>query len=184
VVRKIVLATTLVVFSCLSLMAQQDAPRVDIFGGYSHVGNFDIGLNGWLASANLSVNRWFGLEADVSGHYGSESLGSAVVILPGVPNQINSRMHNFDAGPSVTYRSTKYNAFGHFLLGVSHTNVNAAGLGSGDTSFSWVLGGGADYNLTNSWAARFQVDLLRTSFFKTDESHGRVALGVVYRFGK
>ncbi len=169
---------------CICATAQEKTPRFDIFGGYSHASNFDIGMNGWLASANLDINRWLGIEGDVSGHYGSESLGPAAIILPGVPNQINSRMHNFDFGPSVTYRSAKFNVFGHFLAGVSHTNVNAAGSGQGDTSFSWVLGAGGDYNITPSWAARLQLDLLRTNFFDVGANHGRVSLGVVYRFGE
>jgi len=169
---------------CLPLLAQSETPRFDIFGGYSHVGNYNIGLNGWIASGNLNFNRWFGIEGDVSGHYGSQTLGPAVIILPGVPNKINSRMHNFDFGPSLTYRSSKYNAFGHLLFGASHTNVSAAGFGQGDTAFSWVLGGGADYNLTQKWAARFQLDLLRTDFFNHGDSHGRVSLGIVYRLGE
>ena len=168
----------------LPALAQDEAPRVDIFGGYSHVSNFDIGLSGWLACANYDVNRWLGVEADVNGQYGTQDLGAAPIILPGVPNKIHSRMHSFNAGPSATYRAGKYDAFGHFLLGFSHTNLNASRASDGDTSFSWVLGGGADYNLSKSWAARLQLDLLRTNFFSVGANHARVGLGVVYRLGE
>lgn len=189
---KSLLFAVVLLYGCMSALAQQnppqptqeDPPRFDIFGGYSHVGNFDIGLNGWIASANFNLNRWLGIEADVSGHYGSESLGAAALVLPGVPTEVNSHMHNFNVGPSATYRRERYNAFGHFLLGVSNTNVNAASADEGDTSFSWALGGGADYNFTPSWAARFQVDLLRTNFFDRGDSHGRIAVGLVYRLGR
>jgi hypothetical protein len=33
-----------------------------------------------------------------------------------------------------------------------------------------------------SWGVRAQVDLLRTHFFNNTENHGRVAVGLVYRF--
>ncbi|MFB3915537.1 MAG: outer membrane beta-barrel protein [Terriglobales bacterium] len=164
---------------CMPLFAQSETPKTDIFGGYSHVGNFGVGLNGWIASANWNIVRWAGVEADLSGDYGSKSFGP-----PFLRTSIGSRMHSFNFGPSVTYRQEKYNAFGHLLFGVSHTNINAAGFEDGDTSFSWILGGGADYNLTEKWAARFQLDLLRTNFFDHGDNHGRVSLGIVYRFGE
>lgn len=69
-------------------------------------------------------------------------------------------------------------------IGVSHTNVNAAGVGEGNTSFSWVLGGEADYNIAKAWAGCVQLDLLHTNFFQSGQNHGRLSLGVVYRFGK
>lgn len=178
------LIPALLFLGCLPIFAQSETPKFDIFGGYSHVGNFNIGLNGWTASANYNLNRWLGLEGDVSGHYGSESLGPAVMFIPSIPNNITSHMHNFDFGPSVTYRTNKFNAFGHVLFGASQTNVSAAGMGDDDTAFSWVLGGGADYNFARKWAARFQLDLLRTNFFDQGDSHGRVSVGVVYRFGQ
>ena len=183
--RKFILTVAVCVLS-LPALAQIENPRIDVFGGYSHVGNYNIGLNGWLATANLHLFRWVGVEGDVSGNYGTQNLGQAALILPNIPNSIGNRMHSFDFGPSGTWRapSGKYNAFGHLLFGFSHTNVNAAGIGRGDTSFSWVLGGGADYNFRPNWAVRAQLDLLHTNFFSMGGNHGRIGLGLVYRFGK
>lgn len=169
----------------MPLFAQSETPPLEIFGGYSHVGNYGVGLNGWLATATYNLDRWIGVEGDANGEYGSKSFGAAGVLLPTVPNAIHSRMHNFNFGPRITYRpasTDKYDAFGHALFGFSHTNVSASGVGQGDTSFSWLVGGGADYNFTPAWAARFQLDLLRTNFFSTGANHGRVGLGIVYRF--
>jgi opacity protein-like surface antigen len=165
--------------------AQTESPhRVDLFGGYSHTGNYNIGQSGWIASANYNLTSILGVEADLSGNYGTQDLGGAAAILPNVPNSLHSRMHSFNVGPSGTYRaeSGKYNLFGHLLFGTSHTNVSAAGVGDGSTSFSWILGGGADYNFTPKWAARAQLDLLRTDFFSHGNNHGRIGLGIVYRF--
>jgi len=185
-VNKFMLATAAsLCLLALPLCAQTEAPhRVDLFGGYSHTGNYNIGQSGWIASANYNISGPLGVEADVSGNYGTQDLGGAAVILPNVPNSLHSRMHSFNVGPSGTYRapSGKYNAFGHLLFGTSHTNVSAAGVGDGSTSFSWILGVGGDYNFTRQWAARAQLDFLRTNFFSRGGNHGRVAFGLVYRF--
>ena len=182
--RKALLVFCLVLLAGTLALAQSAKPEFDLFGGYSHIGNQGIGLNGWIASANWNWSRWLGLKAAFSGHYGSESLGNIGVILPNVPTQVNSRMHSFDFGPTFTLRRTKYNAFTHLLFGVSHTNLSAQGTGKGDTSFSWVWGAGADYNITQKWAARFQADLVHTTFYNTGDNHGRVSIGAVYRFGE
>ncbi len=94
-------------------------------------------------------------------------------------------MHSFDVGPRITYRlsSGRIGAFGHLLFGFSHTNVNATGASDSDSSFSWVLGGGANYFFTQHFGGRAQLDLLRTNFFNQGASHPRIALGLLYRFG-
>ena len=182
-IRSSALAATLFLLFSSATFAQTSNPRLDLFGGYSHVGNYGIGLNGWIGSANWHLFKFIGLEGDLSGEYGSIGAGE---VLSNTPNHINSRMHSFDVGPNGMYRpaSGKYDAFGHLLFGFSHTNVNAAGVGNGDTAFSWALGGGADYNFASMWAARVQLDYLRTNFFGSGQNHARVALGLVYHFGK
>jgi outer membrane protein with beta-barrel domain len=182
--HKALLVFAVFLFAGTMAFAQDATPRFDIFGGYSHIGNQGIGLNGWIGSANWNFNRWLGLKGAVSGHYGSESFGNIGIIVPTVPEQVNSREHNFDFGPTFTFRRTQFNAFTHLLFGVSHTNLNAAGEGNGDTAFSWIWGAGADYNITPKFAGRFQADLLRTNFFSLPENHGRVSLGIVYRLGE
>ena len=168
-----------------SQMDQIDNPRIDIFGGYSHVGNYGLGLSGWTASADLRLIHWLGIEGDVSGNYGRKGLGTIATLLPNVPNSVGTSLHSFNFGPSGTFRSDtgKYDAFGHVLFGVSHTNVDAAGDAVGDTAFSWILGGGADYNVASMFALRAQLDLLHTKFFNGGQNHGRISFGVVYRFG-
>jgi opacity protein-like surface antigen len=189
VVRRFLVVSVAVMSFSLVALAQSNSltedSRIDIFGGYSHVGNYGVGLNGWILSGTWDISRMIGVEGDISGGYGSTDLGGAAGVLPNVPNSIGSRLHNFNFGPIGTYRpdSDKYDAFGHLLFGFSHTNVNAAGIGRGDTAFSWVLGAGADYNLSSTWAARAQLDWLHTSFFNDGQNHGRISLGLVYRIG-
>lgn len=170
-----------------ALQAQQDEqPPVDAFFGYSHSSNFDTGLNGWLLSGNLNFAQSLGLEGDISGHYGSHGLGGLPFVIPNLPSHVNTNMYSYDFGPRYTWRSEDrpFNIFGHLLFGVSHANVTATGVNeNSDTSFSWVLGAGGDYNFHPNWAGRVQVDYLHTDFFSQGEGHPRISLGLVYRLG-
>jgi hypothetical protein len=84
--------------SALSAFAQQDAPKAEVFGGYSYLhidtegvtgstldtacnsllgagtcppGSFGVqpSANGWNASAQFNATRFLGIKADFSGHY-------------------------------------------------------------------------------------------------------------------
>lgn len=185
--RPLRLLLSFFVFTSAFLFAQSnEVPPIDIFGAYSHSSNFGVGESGWLGSANYNLAPNLGVEADLSGGYGTKDLGTIAVVLPSVPNSLHSRMHSFNVGPRYTYRPSSTNnadAFGHLLFGFSHTNVSATGASQSDTSYSWVLGGGGDYFFTDHLGGRAQLDLLRTNFFGHGDNHARVALGVVYRFG-
>jgi hypothetical protein len=82
-----------------SVISAQEFPRAEVLGGYSYLhidtqgitgpkldalcneidpgfcraGTFGIhpGFNGWNASAQVNVNRWFGAKADFSDYYGT-----------------------------------------------------------------------------------------------------------------
>lgn len=168
-------------------LAQQDQPPIDVFAGFSHSSNFDTGLNGWIVSGNYDFSEYLGLEGDISGHYGSHGLGGLPIILPGVPSNVNTSMYSYNFGPRFTWRSPEqpFNVFGHVLFGGAHASVSASGVPSvSDSSYSWVLGGGADYNFNTNWAGRAQLDYLHTNFFSNGEGHPRFSIGLVYRFGE
>ena len=163
-----------------------DQPPLDVFAGFSHSSNFGTGLNGWILSGNYSVNNsWLGVEGEISGHYGSENLSALPILIPGAPSSVDNSLHNFDFGPRITWRAPDqpFKAFGHILFGASHAKISASGISQSDTAFSWVLGGGGDYNFNANWAARAQLDLLRTDFFSNGASHPRFSIGLVYRLG-
>src|SRR3954454_4264856 len=86
------------------IQKQINDPRLDLFGGYSHVGNYGVGLNGWIGSANWHLYRFLGIEGDLSGGYGSQGIEAASV-LPGLPTGVGSRMHNFNIGPQGIYHA-------------------------------------------------------------------------------
>lgn len=90
----------LLCFLTSQAFAQQDAPRAEVFGGYSflHIdtqgvtgstlvnacneilgagtcppGSIQVhqNFNGWNAAAQVNITRFFGIKADFSGHYGT-----------------------------------------------------------------------------------------------------------------
>lgn len=188
--RCLFLVIAILAFMRLQAFAQtgsDEQPPLDVFAGYSHTSNFDTGLNGWILSANYTLgSSWLGVEGEISGHYGSLGLGALPIVLPGAPSSVHTNLYNYNFGPRVTWRapSEPFNVFGHLLFGGSHTSVSASGVPStSDGAFSWVLGGGGDYNFNTNWAGRAQLDLLHTNFFSNGESHPRFAIGIVYRLG-
>jgi opacity protein-like surface antigen len=110
--RRMLLALSLVLLFS-SVLAAQDYPRVEVFGGYSflHSGNHDsrlnaqrlppsfvgtniylasdgtANLNGWEGSITLNLNKWVGITSDFSGHYGSMKFDEfqQIIIVPTPP---------------------------------------------------------------------------------------------------
>jgi opacity protein-like surface antigen len=175
--RRLVFAAALIVLSTLSVSAQEETPKVEVFGGYSYAGGR---AHGWDGSVAGNVNRWFGLVADFSGQYTN-------IESPVVSERI--RTHSFLFGPRFSIRRNKHvTPFAHALLGVTHTDSRARELGFDfhftDKSFAAALGGGLDVRVSNHVAIRaFQLDYLRTNLFGETQNKGRIAFGIVFRLG-
>src|SRR5687768_4680207 len=101
--RMLLLAGITLLFSH-SALAQEAAPKSEIFGGYSYVRTDGGGnLHGWNGSAGANLNNWFGVFADFSGHYGSSSTDISASV-PGLPTfsvraSADTNIHTFLAGP-------------------------------------------------------------------------------------
>jgi opacity protein-like surface antigen len=156
----------------------QDTPKAELFGGYAYAGS---GSNGFAASIVGNVNDWLGLGAEISGQY--TRLNEA-----GITEQINSSSFLF--GPQFSIRKNKaVTPFVHAKFGVSRirTETNEFGppVSFSDKSFGMALGGGLDIRLNDMVAIRaVQIDYLRTHFFNQTQNKGRIAVGLVLRFGK
>jgi len=158
----------------------RDLGRFEVYAGYSRMTG-SVGLNGWEASAAYKprLAPWFGVLADVSGHYGTEDIASI---------KVKSHTYNFLAGPEVYFtrlRNQKLIPFGHLMFGASTENTDIAGVafpGVQDTAFTWALGGGVDYRFSNHLYGRAKLDLLRTHFLSEGDSRGRFGFGIAYRF--
>ena len=120
--RKFLGLAMLLILSAAAL--GQEAPKAEIFGGYSYA-NMQLlsdrsGFNGWNASATVNINRWFGLTMDFGGAYGG-SARETFRLPPTIGGtetiQINGKLHTFLFGPQFSRRHEKLTPFAHLLLG-------------------------------------------------------------------
>jgi opacity protein-like surface antigen len=175
--RRLVFAAAVIMLLTLPASAQEETPKVEVFGGYSYGGGTAHGWNGSIAG---NVNRWFGIVADFGGQY-------TRIESPVVSERIKT--HSLLFGPRFSARSKHVTPFAHVLLGAAHNDARARELGFDfhftDTSFAVALGGGLDVSVGKRVAIRaFQIDYLRTNFFDGAQNKGRISAGVVFRFGK
>lgn len=185
--RNLLLLVSLLILLPL-VVAAQDKPKVEVFGGYSYLrtdddSTFDnLDLHGWNASVNGNLNSWFGIKADFSGHYND------YLVSPGVRADFST--HLFLTGPQFTYRkSDVWQPFGHVLVGAARARIKnrAAGIDGRETSFAMAVGGGLDAHVAKHLAIRlFQTDYVLTTFddFDNDAQHNfRLSTGLVLRLG-
>jgi opacity protein-like surface antigen len=176
--RKVFFSTALILLLSLSTVAQEETPKAELFGGYSWAGS---NFHGWNASIAGNVNKWFGVVADFSGHYGGS------IDVDGFDER--QRAHSYHFGPRLSVRRKRVTPFAQALFGASRLKTELTGFGQrfvfADTGFSFVLGGGLDIKVSERVAVRaFQIDYLRANFFGQTENRGRLAFGIVFRFGK
>ena len=175
-IRSVLGLTCLILFASTAGLAQE-APKVEVFGGYSWAGG---NFHGWNASITGNVNKWFGIVGDFSGHYGSEQDGSV---------RINQDAHSFLFGPRVSHRGKRFTPFAYAVFGATRFHESAVVLGqrlsASDTGFSSAYGGGLDLKVTDRLAIRtFQLDYFRPNFFGEAHNRGRLAFGVIVNIGK
>jgi opacity protein-like surface antigen len=172
----------------------QEAPRVEVFGGYSYMRLEDIGidgldrdLNGYNVAGAITIfKKSLAIKADVSGHFGNIS-------VPGISVDQNQTLFLF--GPQYSFRkSQRIQPFAHALFGFARVKLDADAI-SGDISdngFAFALGGGVDIKaLSSRLSLRLvQADYVRTKldFLGVGDSNSsnnvRISTGMVVRFGK
>jgi len=174
----------------LAAMAQQEYPRAVVFGGYSffRANPDEMNLHGWNASVTGNITRWFGVEGDFSGHYGSPRVFGFSVPF------VDISSHTYMAGPRLAYASGSITPFTHFLIGAARASTGAFGVSTSDTALATVIGGGIDINLNKSLAIRaVQADYLMTRFktgpqiffsgFDQRQNNFRISAGLVIKLG-
>jgi hypothetical protein len=187
---KLRLLVVLILLGLSAVAWAQEAPKVEVFGGYSYL-NFDVtnltaGLlndrlsaHGWEASASFSVNNWFGVEGDFSGHYRATCEGVSGLTCKDL---------SFMGGPRFTYRKDRYTAFAHGLFGGDNGSGSLDGFSLSDTPFALAVGGGVDYDVSPRIAIRVaQFDYFMTrhalNLGASAQNNFRVSAGVVLKFG-
>jgi opacity protein-like surface antigen len=192
--QKLFLMTALTL--ALPIIAQaQEAPRVEVFGGYSYmrlednnIDGQDRDLNGYHISGAFTIfKKSIAIKGDVSGHFGD--------LLTNVTPRTDLGQTSFLFGPQFTLRkSERIQPFAHALFGVARVKLeNDAVPGDiTDTGFAFAIGGGVDIKaLSSRLAVRMvQADFVRTKLDLTgagdssSSNNFRISTGIVLRFGK
>jgi len=175
-----------------SALGQADINHLELHAGYAHITG-DNGLDGFNAGAALRFNRRVSVALDYDSTW--DRTLPTVFITSGLGAvTIRSYLANYMIGPRIffpskklTFKNQDFVPFAEFQFGGSHlsTTIERASVGSQKSSsnaYTWLLGGGADYDFTRHWAGRINADLLRTHFSDTGQSRFRLVLGVVYSF--
>jgi|SRR3954452_20660496 opacity protein-like surface antigen len=168
--KRVSVILALAVLCALPVVAQ-DKYKAEVFGGYQYSRLSSTNFNGWNGSITGNVNSWFGVTADMSGAYKSES-------------GLSLHEHNFLFGPTISYNKAEhFKPFVHALFGVSHANAAFAGVGASDNALATALGGGVDAGITRHVAIRlFQADYFMTRFASDTQNNSRISTGLVFRF--
>jgi opacity protein-like surface antigen len=153
----------------------QETPRVEVFGGYSLLRADEVSRNGWEGSLRFALSGRFGLEADVSQHYGRNDGDPDRTTLAG--------------GPAFSLRPSRLlSVYVHALGGVAREKASIGIFGvdisESHTSFTLLAGGGVDLRLKGFLALRLaQVDWAYTKVDGESQSGLRLSAGLVLRLG-
>jgi|SRR5271165_7213 len=201
VARLVQITAIAIVSMSLSVARAQGPTSGNVFFGYSYYNATPLtltgitsrqSLNGWEGSFEGKVFRGFGLVADFSGHYGSQSVpnpaGTCAIGVTCSPLSDNTHIQNFLFGPRVSVKAGRFRPFGEILFGVGHVSVNEGSplpdnfVVPKDTTFATAVGGGLDYKIIRPLAVRFQGDYVQNRFFGATQNNVRLSTGIVLRF--
>jgi opacity protein-like surface antigen len=166
--------------------AQEAAPKVDIFAGYSYLqanpgvrGVDSFHLHGGSASVAYNYNTWLSGVADFGGYNNGNILGTGA----------SGTLSTYLFGPRVSYRHLrKITPFGQVLFGAGHANSHVFGTANSQNAFAMSAGGGVDYKLLEHFSIRpVQADYLMTRFGvgtrgTQTQNNVRLSTGFVFRF--
>lgn len=172
--------------SAVSAYAQENAPKVDVFAGYSYVqanpgvtGVDSFHLHGGNASVGYNITRWLGGVADFGGYTNGNILNT----------HTSGTFSTYLFGPRGSYRHySRITPFGQVLFGAAHANAAAFGTANTQNAFAMTVGGGVDYKLLDHFAIRpFQAEYLMTRFQEgtlgtRTQNNLRVSTGFLFRF--
>jgi hypothetical protein len=183
--------TLLILVMTIVALPPAHGQDLELNGGWDHVsGNF--GTNGFVAGAAW----WFTPRVTIAANYettwNTSTLSTFTFTQIG-PIAVKSHLQSALIGPRIffpikTASKHKLSVFGEAQFGGSHLNQTITQVGTSvsnsDSSFTWLLGGGADYLFSPHWSARGNLDFMRTHFANTGQSHLRLTIGVAYTFGR
>ncbi|MGH9752921.1 MAG: outer membrane beta-barrel protein [Blastocatellia bacterium] len=190
--KKLSLLALLMVLSLpLMISAQEEAPKAEIFGGYSFLrvypgeGIDSITGHGFSLSVAGNITRSFGVVGEFS-RYSKSNFLSDIINDPDL-NQIDASVITYLFGPRFTVRTGKAEPFFHGLVGAARGSVDDPTVGGAESgsAFAYALGGGLDIKAHDNFAIRIaQLDYLQARVDGEGVNSLRFSAGVVIRLGK
>jgi opacity protein-like surface antigen len=184
----ICLILAMVMFCGVSRARGQIINNFEFSGGFAY-STGDGGLGGLTVGTSLWVHPRVSLGLDYDSVYDNSSIGTFELTSIG-HTAVKSHLQNFLVGPRVFFSAKRikkyhFNPFaevkiGDSLLSQSLRSVNVGSASGSAHSFSWMLGGGADYAFNRHWSGRLNLDLLRTHLADVGQSRLRIGVGVAY----
>jgi opacity protein-like surface antigen len=178
--KRVMLVAVLLLLVTAIAAAADEAPNVEVFGGYSHFlcdkGTFHTSgnLNGWNASVAFNAEQYFGIVADFGGVYGTVA-------------NTDVKIHSFLFGPKFAMRNKftllkeKATPFAQALFGATN---NIYGSTSAN-NFAMTLGIGLDYDVRDKITIRVaQAEYLMTRANSDNFHNFRYSGGIVLKLGK
>jgi opacity protein-like surface antigen len=185
-------ATLLVIPILLFLFSTPSmAQKLEVGGGWAHVTS-NFGVNGFNAGADYWLSPRVSGVFSFDDTWNTSNLGNFVLTSIG-QIAIKGHLENYLFGPRVAFankkiKSYQFMPFAEVQIGGTYLRSEVQQPTTGlkqiasDNGFSWLLGGGADYVLSSHWAARVNLDFLRTHFANSGQSQLRLIIGVAYSF--
>jgi opacity protein-like surface antigen len=176
--RKIIVVSMLVLASCIFMVAQDNATKAEIFGGYQWTNVDDLGsgvgrqnFNGFNGAVTGYFNENLGITADFSGAFKTES-------------GVSAKVYTYTFGPTIRVPMDKATPFVHALFGGGRISADESGTNLFTSNgFVYALGGGLDVNASKNVAIRIgQFDYLGSRFEGTTFKNFRYSAGIVFKF--
>jgi hypothetical protein len=162
---RFVLSLLSIVAFASQLVAQSQTPKYEIFAGYSYsrlqdysccsIHRGGTNFNGWNASVDRNINRWFGVVADVSGHYSSNSFAEGYFFT----NSANSLAYRFGPKFALRRRITPFaqalvGGVGFHREGIDYPGQSGQHAERTTYGLAITAGGGLDVRAKDSLAVR------------------------------
>jgi len=184
--KLLVSSVAVLLVSAASAFAQESAPKIEVFAGYSYLqanpgvtGVDSFHLHGGSASAAYNFTSSLSVVADFGGY----NVGN-------IPVTHNSgTLSSYLFGPRYSFRHfRKVTPFGQVLFGVAHGDAKSFNTTNSQNAFAMTAGGGVDYKLFDHFSIRpVQAEYFLTRFGvgtagTQTQNNLRLSTGLVVRF--
>lgn len=203
-VRLFLIALATATISLISA-PRSGAQDLEVSGGWEHATS-DFGVDGfnlgaaWFFQSRLALAAQYDSMWDTTrvGTFEFTSVGAIVAQSHLQDFLVGPRyyfpVHTINGKDTGTGRNRNHKVyslypFAEVQFGVSHLHQSiqegpTPPVTNSDSAFSWMLGGGVEYPLSDHFSARGNLDLLRTHLNASAQSRLRLGIGIVYTFGE